>query len=64
MKIVKAYLNDSKESIPNYIEQGLTEEQAINVFSALYEVEFLIDADTGEICAVNEHPLAPSSGGR
>jgi len=50
MKLVKEYLHIDKDSV---FELGLPEKQTRNLIGALYEVEFLVDIDTGTIFACN-----------
>ena len=58
MKLVKEYLHCDKGDVCYQGEEaGLTEEQILSVVGALYEVEFVIDADTGTILSVNGKPL-------
>ncbi len=53
MTTVKQYLHCDKADVAYECEnQGLTDDQISNVIGAIYEVEFLIDADTGTILAV------------
>ena len=54
MRKTTKYLHCDKGDISYDGEQeGFTDEQITNVIGALYEVEFTIDADTGDILAVS-----------
>lgn len=54
MRLVKEYLHCDKGDICETAEElGLTDDQTGAIIGALYEVEFLVDADTGTIFAVN-----------
>lgn len=58
MKLVKHYLHISKDTAWDKArELGLTDEQAHKLISALYEVEFIVDVDTGGILSVNRQCL-------
>lgn len=54
MRLVKEYLHCSKESMRDTADRhGLTDEQSDKLITALYEVEFLVDVDTGTIFSVD-----------
>ncbi len=54
MKLVKDYLHVDKDSAYDVQERlGLTDEQRNKLITALYEIEFLVDVDSGTLFAVN-----------
>jgi hypothetical protein len=54
VKIVESYLHGCKESAYDIQkDMGLTDEQRDNLVTALYEVQFEIDVDTGDILSVD-----------
>lgn len=54
MRLVKDYLRVDKDSVyDKQDERGLSDEQRDKLRTALYEVEFLVDVDSGTIFTVN-----------
>ena len=54
MKLVKYSLHIERDSVGEFAEaEGLSDEQATKLITALYEVDFLVDVETGTIHSVN-----------
>ena len=58
MKLVTEHLYMGKEEMWSAAERhDLTDEEAFKLRSALLEVEFQVDVETGRIMVVEGHPL-------